>query len=523
MQEEMVVPFLYRNKDLRFTLTVPIFESLVDEVLGRVLQVVDASLTKASIDARELSGVLVAGGTCLIPTVRDRIEGHLGVHVTFAGVDVMWIVAKGAVRHHLDLLSRPSAAVAATLGMDLLLETYASGRIESALLLPAHQTLPCTVHRDFDVNAHTRSLTFQLLVDDVGDSAEPRSLERRVIQVRSATVSRIRVEVRADASRTISIRVTDPRTRSNLGADITIEGDGTLSAAELARHRSEFFLRPVPRRSAVQRYAVGIDLGTTTCEYAYHDIAAGDGEPMRAGRPRPSCVEVDKVEEEGLFVPDDTRQVRQLLTKGRSLFRNFKTWIGKDDDRSRHTDEQGRYWPPHVLAAGLLQALIPGFDPREPSDAPAHLSTEPGAVIAVPCAFDPDRRRLVEQAARLAGISEPVLIDEPIAAFHGHALQNHNLLDAGRKYLILDVGGGTTDVCVLETRVQRPRVLSTAGDDDAGGNLITDKIARCAVDGFLESSGLSVDCGKYAELVRDVWDLAEDAKCSLSDKMNGTL
>lgn len=74
-------------------------------------------------------------------------------------------------------------------------------------------------------------------------------------------------------------------------------------------------------------------------------------------------------------------------------------------------------------------------------------------VLTVPASFDEVARELTIQAARQAGYSKLVLLEEPMAAFYSW-LQRHeenwdNTLTPGQTVLVVDAGGGTTDFSLI--------------------------------------------------------------------------
>lgn len=74
--------------------------------------------------------------------------------------------------------------------------------------------------------------------------------------------------------------------------------------------------------------------------------------------------------------------------------------------------------------------------------------------ITVPASFDPSARQLVQEAAQQAGYPEPILLEEPQAAFyawmHAHAKDWRAHLKVGDCVLVIDIGGGTTDFSLIE-------------------------------------------------------------------------
>ena len=69
----------------------------------------------------------------------------------------------------------------------------------------------------------------------------------------------------------------------------------------------------------------------------------------------------------------------------------------------------------------------------------------PNVVICVPSEITQVQRRAVMQASKLAGAYKTYLIEEPLAAAIGAGV---DITDAGGN-LVIDIGGGTTDVAVI--------------------------------------------------------------------------
>lgn len=73
-------------------------------------------------------------------------------------------------------------------------------------------------------------------------------------------------------------------------------------------------------------------------------------------------------------------------------------------------------------------------------------------VLTVPASFNPLAKQLTEDAARLAGIKNCELLEEPLAAFYAWLAANpdwNKQLKAGDSVLIVDVGGGTSDFSLI--------------------------------------------------------------------------
>jgi rod shape-determining protein MreB len=90
----------------------------------------------------------------------------------------------------------------------------------------------------------------------------------------------------------------------------------------------------------------------------------------------------------------------------------------------------------------------------------------PRILICVPAGATPVERRAVYETAMSAGARRAYLIEEPVAAAIGAGLA----IDERSATMVVDIGGGTTDIAVLSRgEVVQARSLRTAGNamDDA--------------------------------------------------------
>lgn len=86
----------------------------------------------------------------------------------------------------------------------------------------------------------------------------------------------------------------------------------------------------------------------------------------------------------------------------------------------------------------------------------------PRVVIAIPLGVTEVERKAVEDAAKNAGAKEVILIEEPMAAAIGSRLPVQDSIGT----MIIDIGGGTTEIAVISLGgVVNWRSLRTAGDD----------------------------------------------------------
>jgi molecular chaperone HscC len=202
---------------------------------------------------------------------------------------------------------------------------------------------------------------------------------------------------------------------------------------------------------------VGIDLGTTHSLIGIHGPDGPQLIPNALGELlTPSVVGLG---EDGAMLVGRAAHDRRV-THAEQTVGAFKRWMGTN----RETVLGGRAWRPEELSALVLRCLL--------DDARAFLGQDVReAVISVPAYFGDAQRKATRAAGELAGIRVERLINEPTAAALAYGLQER--LD-GSTFIVLDLGGGTFDVSILEIFDGVMQVHASAGDNRLGGEDFVD-------------------------------------------------
>ena len=223
---------------------------------------------------------------------------------------------------------------------------------------------------------------------------------------------------------------------------------------------------------------IGIDLGTTNSLATYID---DNGEIQFIKNEYgniliPSVVGIDENDD---IVVGELAKERRMMNAGETAS-NFKRRMGTD----AKIKVKNRIFDAQMLSSFVLKHLK--------ENAEKQLNEKINrAIISVPAYFNDKQRRDTKMAAELAGLTVERLINEPTAA----ALSlGSNILNQNLKFIVLDLGGGTFDVTLLETFEDIMEVLSISGDTMLGGEDFTTKI--CEI--FLKNIKLSI-----ADLSRD--------------------
>jgi molecular chaperone DnaK (HSP70) len=498
------VKYLYGDHDLDDELTVPDFEALIKPSIETAIQVAEAALVKAKLDASDLTAILLAGGTSQIPLVKDMLQGRFDLVPQIIPNDLMWLIARGAAIYHRDLMTRPGEASKQILGADLYLQTYGQGRLTDTLLVPSHQTLPYEFINDFVVNPLNGTLVIQLLTETGSREQSKVLLEKRLVNVEGLGLSKISVKVSIDRNKSIKLGVLNPKTGLPL-ANVEIKGELLSTSEELIAARKQYGFKELfsAPSSGRQNHAIGIDLGTTTCEVIVWGLQKQE---FWKGIAEPQISQV-LIRDSGVVSVDNG----EYGSTTHGYFSNFKVDIGTKFDASKYT-ANNQLWPPEILSAHLLATIWKQV--RDQLGESAHVSE---AVITVPSDFSEDQVALVQNAAKIAGITTPILLPEPVAAFLAYADRYAPLSDPGQRFLIFDFGGGTTDVCVVETGQQDAiNILSTSGNNAVGGKDLTNKISDSIISRFVVLNKLKPTKIELEKLRRRLFPKAELAKVELS-------
>lgn len=162
-------------------------------------------------------------------------------------------------------------------------------------------------------------------------------------------------------------------------------------------------------------------------------------------------------------------------------------WTGTVAKEKRHTQPQRsaasfkrQMGTPHTVRLGLktlkAQELSALILKQLKEDAQAFLG-EPveEAVISVPAYFNDEQRYATKEAGQLAGLKVERLVNEPSAA----ALACYRQSDGDdTQFLVIDFGGGTLDVSIVECFEQIIEIQAVAGDNRLGGNDFDMRIAE---------------------------------------------
>jgi len=246
------------------------------------------------------------------------------------------------------------------------------------------------------------------------------------------------------------------------------------------------------------RTVIGIDLGTT-----FSLAASLDG-----GRPTilPNAVG-ETLTASAVSLADDGTVLVGAPARARATTHPTRTALAfkRDMGTDRRYDLGARTFTPPELSALVLGQLK-----RDAELALGRPVDE--AVVTVPAYFGDAQRQATRDAGAIAGLTVERIINEPTAAALAYGLhERHRELRA----VVLDLGGGTFDVTVLEILEGIVEIQASAGDTRLGGDDFDEALVDLLA-ARLEASA-KVDVRAEVHARARLKEAGEQAKKRLSD------
>ncbi len=241
---------------------------------------------------------------------------------------------------------------------------------------------------------------------------------------------------------------------------------------------------------------IGIDLGTTNSCVAVMEggkptvITNAEGE-----RTTPSIVAFTK---NGERLIGQTAK-RQAVTNPENTIISIKREMGTSNTKNI----DGKNYTPQEISAMILQKLK-----KDAEDYLGEKVTE--AVITVPAYFNDAQRQATKDAGKIAGLDVKRIINEPTSAALAYGLDN----EKEQKIMVVDLGGGTFDVSIIDIGDGIIEVLSTNGDTHLGGDDVDKIIMDYILNDFKIKEGIDLSSDKMA--MQRIKEASEKAKKELS-------
>lgn len=270
------------------------------------------------------------------------------------------------------------------------------------------------------------------------------------------------------------------------------------------------------KKTTKKEKIIGIDLGTSNSACAVLNtitrqpeiVPAAEGRTL-GGKAFPSYVAFN---EDGQKIVGEPAR-RQAVSNPEGTVYAIKRKMGTSYKAKVKVGSEFKEFSPEEISAMILKKIK--------NDASAYLGEEvKKAVITVPAYFNDAQRTATKNAGEIAGLEVVRMINEPTAACLAYGLDK-DTKDKLLKICVLDLGGGTFDITLMEYGEGVVEVMSTAGDTALGGTDMDNAIIDWLVEEFRKKEGIDLKPDQKA-MIR-IKDAAEKAKIELSTTLSTSI
>ncbi|XP_076137989.1 heat shock 70 kDa protein 13 [Alosa pseudoharengus] len=289
-----------------------------------------------------------------------------------------------------------------------------------------------------------------------------------------------------------------------------------ILALLLAGYLGQQFLPPPKPK------VVGLDLGTTFCSVGVFHAGSGEVEVLGDEEGRKSLPSVVSFTTTGVYVG---HHVQDLVDSNpQNTIYDAKRFIGKVFEPDSLIAESARYPFQVMNNNGSAEFLITTNQTFTVSPeyigsrlllkmkkmAEEHLGVPiHKAVISVPAEFDEMQRNYTIRAANMAGLDILRVINEPTAAAMAYGLHKVDVFNV----LVVDLGGGTLDVSLLNKQGGMFLTRAMAGNNKLGGQDFSQRLFQHASERVRQQYGVAPTLKEDIHRLRQA---VEEAKLKLT-------
>jgi hypothetical protein len=293
----------------------------------------------------------------------------------------------------------------------------------------------------------------------------------------------------------------------------------------------------------MSQYAIGIDLGTTNCALSFYDLAATGPRAWQESMlsipqlTAPGTVEERFLLPSFLYLASDAEFAEGAIAlpwekkSGGTVTGEFarahgakvparlvssaKSWLShsgvdrKSDLLPWQAPQDVKRVSPVAASARYLDHLAQAWNEKfaRTKANPGRAVVDQEVILTVPASFDAAARELTLAAATQAGLKNVTLLEEPQAALYawieaaGETFRKQ--VKTGDVILVVDVGGGTTDLSLIAVTEQNGEVQLTrvaVGDHILLGGDNMDLTLAHTLNQELQAAGKKLDAWQFASL-----------------------
>ncbi|XP_040194733.1 heat shock 70 kDa protein 13 [Rana temporaria] len=276
-----------------------------------------------------------------------------------------------------------------------------------------------------------------------------------------------------------------------MSGEMTILGSAILALLLAGYLAQQYLPMPTPK-------VLGIDLGTTYCSVGVFHPGTGDVKVIMDDDGHQSIPSIVSFTEKDIYVGYEGLELADANPQ--NTIYDAKRFIGKIFSPEELEKESDRYQfkvvnnggdavysiktnetftvTPEYIASQLLLKL------KKMAEKYLGIPVSK-AVISVPAEFDERQRNYTVKAANLAGLDILRVINEPTAAAMAYGLHKVDVFNV----LVVDLGGGTLDVSLLNKQGGMFLTRAMAGNNKLGGQDFNQRLLQYLYDNIYSTYG----------------------------------
>ncbi|XP_019384297.1 PREDICTED: heat shock 70 kDa protein 13 [Crocodylus porosus] len=265
-----------------------------------------------------------------------------------------------------------------------------------------------------------------------------------------------------------------------MAGEMTVLGSAVLALLLAGYLAQQYLPMPTPK-------VIGIDLGTTYCSVGVFLPGTGEVKVIPDENGHNSIPSMVSFTDRDVYVGYDGLELAD--SNPQNTIYDAKRFIGKIFTPDELKSESSRYPFKIFSNNGTAEFFITTNETF--SVTPEHIGAQlllklkkmaeenlgmpvSKAVISVPAEFDERQRNYTIKAANLAGLEILRVINEPTAAAMAYGLHKANVFNV----LVVDLGGGTLDVSLLNKQGGMFLTRAMAGNNKLGGQDFNHRILQ---------------------------------------------
>ncbi|XP_053561994.1 heat shock 70 kDa protein 13 [Bombina bombina] len=276
-----------------------------------------------------------------------------------------------------------------------------------------------------------------------------------------------------------------------MSGEMTILGSAVLAILLAGYLAQQYLPMPTPK-------VLGIDLGTTYCSVGVFHPGTGDVKVITDDSGHQSIPSIASFTEQDILVGYDGLELAD--SNPENTIYDSKRFIGKIFTEEELKKETNRY--PFKVLSKNGEVLFSVSTNETFTVTPEYIGSQlilklkkmaeeylgipvSKAVISVPAEFDERQRNYTIKAANLAGLDILRVINEPTAAAMAYGLHKADVFNV----MVVDLGGGTLDVSLLNKQGGMFLTRAMAGNNKLGGQDFNQRLLQYLYDSIYATYG----------------------------------